>query len=134
MLYASEHPLVRLKVAELRDVQTRPPRFRELVREIALLLGALLALVAPAYRPAVLPFLVAFVLIAVSAMLVGDVPRYRYPVDPLMYVMAAGGLFGSLSIVAGLIRRRDTARASPVDLAQPTLSRAQAPEIGRVGG
>jgi uracil phosphoribosyltransferase len=39
MLHASEHPLVRLKVAELRDVQTRPPRFRELVREIALLLG-----------------------------------------------------------------------------------------------
>jgi uracil phosphoribosyltransferase len=39
MLYASEHPLVRLKVAELRDIQTRPPRFRELVREISLLLG-----------------------------------------------------------------------------------------------
>ncbi len=39
MLYASEHPLVRLKVAELRDVQTRAPRFRELVREISLLLG-----------------------------------------------------------------------------------------------
>lgn len=39
MLYASDHPLVRLKVAELRDAETRPPRFRELVREIALLLG-----------------------------------------------------------------------------------------------
>jgi uracil phosphoribosyltransferase len=39
MLYASEHPLVRLKVAELRDAQTRPPRFRELVREIAMMLG-----------------------------------------------------------------------------------------------
>ena len=39
MLYASEHPLVRPKVAELRDVQTRPPRFRELVREISTLLG-----------------------------------------------------------------------------------------------
>ena len=39
MLYASEHPLVRLKVAELRDTQTRPPRFRELVHEISMLLG-----------------------------------------------------------------------------------------------
>jgi uracil phosphoribosyltransferase len=39
MLYASEHPVLRLKVAELRDEQTRPPRFRELVREISLLLG-----------------------------------------------------------------------------------------------
>lgn len=38
-MYASEHPVVKIKVAELRDVQTRPQRFRELVREIALLLG-----------------------------------------------------------------------------------------------
>ena len=39
MLYASEHPLVRLKLAELRDVQTRPSRFRELVHEVSMLLG-----------------------------------------------------------------------------------------------
>src|SRR3954447_5593394 len=39
MLHASEHPLVKLKVTEFRDVQTRPPRFRELVAEIAQLLG-----------------------------------------------------------------------------------------------
>ena len=73
------------------------------------LVGAVLALVVPAYRPAVLPFLVAFVLIAVSAMLVGDVPRYRYPVDPLMYVMAAGGVLGSACVVMGRISRRTTA-------------------------
>jgi uracil phosphoribosyltransferase len=39
MLYASEHPLVRLRVSELRDAATRPPRFRELVNEISMLLG-----------------------------------------------------------------------------------------------
>jgi len=39
MLYASEHPLVRLKLAKLRDVQTRPSRFRELVHEVSMLLG-----------------------------------------------------------------------------------------------
>jgi uracil phosphoribosyltransferase len=39
MLYPSEHPLVRHKIAELRDVETRPERFRELVRELSLLLG-----------------------------------------------------------------------------------------------
>jgi len=39
MLYASEHPLVRLRIAELRDATTRPPRFRELVSELSLLLG-----------------------------------------------------------------------------------------------
>jgi uracil phosphoribosyltransferase len=38
-LYISEHPLVRAKVAELRDVETRPPRFRAIVRELSLLLG-----------------------------------------------------------------------------------------------
>jgi uracil phosphoribosyltransferase len=39
MLYASEHPLVRHKVALLRHVDTEPKRFRELVRELSLLLG-----------------------------------------------------------------------------------------------
>jgi uracil phosphoribosyltransferase len=39
MLYPSEHPLVRHKIAELRDVETRPERFRGLVRELSLLLG-----------------------------------------------------------------------------------------------
>ena len=38
-LYPSEHPLVRHKLAELRDVETRSERFRELVRELSLLLG-----------------------------------------------------------------------------------------------
>jgi hypothetical protein len=70
------------------------------------LVGALLALVVPAYRPAMLPFLVSFILIAVSAMLVGDVPRYRYPVDPLMYVMAAGGLVGLVTVLGRLVTKR----------------------------
>ena len=39
MLRVSEHPLVRHKVAELRDVDTRPQRFRQLVRELSMLLG-----------------------------------------------------------------------------------------------
>mgnify|MGYP007013285840 CR=1 FL=1 len=74
----------------------------------------MLALAVPAYRPAMLPFLVALVLIAVSAMLVGDVPRYRYPVDPLMYVMAAGGLFGSARVLCGLVRGRGASVTPPV--------------------
>jgi hypothetical protein len=90
-------------------------------------LGALLAVVAPAFRPAMLPFLVSLALIAVSAMLVGDVPRYRFPVDPLMYVLAAGGLFGSVQLVVGLARRRDALPASPVGqsvgLTQPSTER-----------
>ncbi len=38
MLYASDHPLVRHKVALLRNVETEPKKFRELVRELAMLL------------------------------------------------------------------------------------------------
>jgi hypothetical protein len=38
-------------------------------------------------------------------MLVGDVPRYRFPVDPLMYVMASGGVFGLANVVVKLSRR-----------------------------
>src|SRR5256714_14380372 len=38
MLFASEHPLVRHKVALLRDVETEPKKFRELVRELSMLL------------------------------------------------------------------------------------------------
>ena len=38
MLYASEHPLVHHKVSLLRDVDTGPKKFRELVRELSMLL------------------------------------------------------------------------------------------------
>jgi hypothetical protein len=68
-------------------------------------IGAVLALLLPRYRPALLPFLVAFILLAASAALVGDVPRYRYPVDPLMYVLAAGGLIGLASLLVSLAHR-----------------------------
>jgi len=39
MLFASDHPLVRHKVALLRHVDTEPKKFRELVRELAILLA-----------------------------------------------------------------------------------------------
>ena len=38
MIFASEHPLVRHKVALLRHVDTEPKKFRELVRELSMLL------------------------------------------------------------------------------------------------
>jgi uracil phosphoribosyltransferase len=38
MLFASEHPLVRHKVALLRNLETEPKKFRELVRELSMLL------------------------------------------------------------------------------------------------
>ncbi len=38
MLFVSEHPLVRHKVSLLRHVETEPKKFRELVRELSMLL------------------------------------------------------------------------------------------------
>lgn len=38
MLYVSSHPLVQQKITLLRHVETKPKQFRELVRELALLL------------------------------------------------------------------------------------------------
>lgn len=38
-VFASSHPIVLQKLAALRDVRTRPPEFRSLVRSLALLLG-----------------------------------------------------------------------------------------------
>jgi uracil phosphoribosyltransferase len=38
MLYPSSHPLVKHKIALLRDVATEPKKFRELVRELSMLL------------------------------------------------------------------------------------------------
>src|SRR2546430_11120136 len=38
LLFASEHPLVRHKVTLLRHVDTEPKKFRELVRELSMLL------------------------------------------------------------------------------------------------
>ena len=38
MVYESQHPLVKHKLTRLRDVTTEPKKFRELIRELALLL------------------------------------------------------------------------------------------------
>ena len=39
LVYESKHPLILHKLALLRDSQTKPKQFRELVRELSLLLG-----------------------------------------------------------------------------------------------
>lgn len=38
MVYESQHPLVKHKITLLRDTRTKPKKFRELIREVALLL------------------------------------------------------------------------------------------------
>ncbi|MCA9935401.1 MAG: uracil phosphoribosyltransferase, partial [Anaerolineales bacterium] len=38
MIYESKHPLVKHKLTLLRDVRTKPKKFRELIQEVAMLL------------------------------------------------------------------------------------------------
>jgi 4-amino-4-deoxy-L-arabinose transferase-like glycosyltransferase len=71
------------------------------------LVGVAIALLVPAHRPALLLALAAVTVILVSAGTVGVVPRYRLPADPLINVVAMGGL---VSATAHLRRRRRPSR------------------------
>jgi 4-amino-4-deoxy-L-arabinose transferase-like glycosyltransferase len=74
------------------------------------ILGTVAALVRPTWRPAVALGLAAAALLFISAALVGNVSRYRYPADPMMAVLAVGGVAG----LVDLVRTRMSRRAAPV--------------------
>ena len=78
-----------------------------------------MALLRPAWRPAVALGLAAFALLFISAALVGNVSRYRYPADPLMAVLAVGALAWLGSLVAARLGRGSAsgtaARAASTD-------------------
>ena len=40
-VHVSDHPLVKHKLTKLRDVTTKPKKFRELIRELAMLLAGI---------------------------------------------------------------------------------------------
>ena len=61
-------------------------------------IGAVLALVVPRFRPALAPAATALVLVLAAAALDGLVWRFRYPADPAIAVVAAGGLFAPLAL------------------------------------
>ncbi|MCC7104432.1 MAG: glycosyltransferase family 39 protein [Chloroflexi bacterium] len=79
-------------------------------------LGCVAAVASSRARPALLPALAAIGLIVASAALDGPVERYRYPVDPSISVLVAGGLVSSTLTLwrLGVPRRsRQTASARP---------------------
>jgi 4-amino-4-deoxy-L-arabinose transferase-like glycosyltransferase len=53
-----------------------------------------------------LPALVSVILIAAPATLDGPVPRYRYPVDPLITLLAAGSVWAAIALVHAARRQR----------------------------
>ncbi len=76
--------------------------------------------------PTALLALTIVALVFPSALLVGYVPRYRYPADPLLAVLAAGGLvpLGLLARIA--VRRLANARAGAPERPRPA---ADVPEV-----
>jgi hypothetical protein len=84
----------------------QPSRFAWVLGILALI-GCISAALVPAQRPALLLLAVVPLLLALSAFLDGPVARYRYPLDPLIAVLAAGGLVG---VVAAARTRSGRAR------------------------
>ncbi len=72
---------------------------------VLFVLGLGLALWMPEYRPGLAPALAALALVLISAATVGAVPRYRLPPDPLINVVAMGGLVGAVTLLARRGRR-----------------------------
>jgi 4-amino-4-deoxy-L-arabinose transferase-like glycosyltransferase len=78
-----------------------PARFAAPIA-VLFVLGTILAALVPTWRPALLLSLAAVALLLIGSATVGVVPRYRLPPDPLISVVAMGGLVGA----ATLARRR----------------------------
>lgn len=70
-------------------------------------LGALAALVLPRYRAGLLPLAAAVALVLAAGALDGLVWRFRYPADPLIAVVAAGGLIAPIAVVGGRLLTRE---------------------------
>ncbi len=67
--------------------------------------GVLAALLVPRWRSGLLPAATALALVVAAAALDGLVWRFRYPADPLIAVVAAGGLVGLLALAVEGARR-----------------------------
>lgn len=80
-------------------------------------IGSALAVRRGSSRPTLVLAAISLALVALSAFLDGPVPRYRYPVDPLIAVAAAGGAVGLarslLTLALRNSRRPALLRAAP---------------------
>jgi hypothetical protein len=97
------------------------PGYAGPVLPLLAVLGTVVALVRPAWRPAVTLGMAAFALLFISAALVGNVSRYRYPADPLMAVLAVGAVAW---LVDRLTRTTSRSRSSgpPPEQRAPTAA------------
>jgi hypothetical protein len=112
-LYGPPSPIQELEypVAEGVTRLFQPYFWRWLLVPLVLL-GLGWGLVRGQRGPTLLLALTVLALVFPSAALVGYVPRYRYPVDPLLSVLAAGGLVGAIALVRMARSRLSAGRSS----------------------
>jgi len=79
---------------------------------VAIALGLAWCLARSAYRLSLALALAALALVVAGAALVGDVPRYRYPADPLLAVLAGGGVGTTLALGGARLGRLWRGRAA----------------------
>ena len=87
----------------------RPAALGPIMPALALLGLGVAAAFAP-YRAAVVPGLAALLILLASAALDGPVARYRYPIDPLIGLFAAGGVIGLARWTAASLGRQARGR------------------------
>ena len=92
-------------VAEALTRVFQPYRWKELLGVLAIL-GLGLGIWRGPRGATVLLGLTVIALVLPSAALVGQVYRYRYPADPLLYVFAAGGVTAVVLLARGIFSRR----------------------------
>ena len=92
-----------------------PARYGPLI-PVLFVLGLLLAAFGLAPRWLLLPGLATLVLLGASAALVGPELRYRYPLDPLIALLATQGVASLISIVLARVYRPQPVSSSPAEL------------------
>jgi hypothetical protein len=106
----------------------QPPAWGPLM-PVLFILGTVLFVVTPRLRPALILSLSVLALLVTCAALDGPVVRYRYPADPLIALVAAGGVAWAVGRLVELAKRPATAQApagarSTGTLAGPTAEQA----------
>lgn len=66
--------------------------------------GTIAAVARPGWRLGLVPASAALVVLVLAAFLAGDLPRYRYPADPMLAVVEMGGLVALLSLARRLLQ------------------------------
>jgi 4-amino-4-deoxy-L-arabinose transferase-like glycosyltransferase len=95
-------------------------------------IGTLLAVAVPRFRAALVPAATALVLVLAAAALDGLVWRFRYPADPAIAVVVAGGLFGPLALAWSALDRYRHSRRDRGAVAPLTPSREGDADAGSI--